>query len=273
MKIRLIAGIAAACGICTMSVQAGVPVYECQGTYDYDPQSVSVDLDADWAAMTARLDFDDEGGCDTGGEDGVVCTPNGKNTKTSTIDDFTAFSGDFTAPLGDPWENNDVAGNQYATVFMDVFMPGDCAVALAAGDAECDGDVGTTDDVCYESASGAFFETAAESCADTFDFNGEGMFAEGEPYSDNRHPKSGRNQNWSMYVDLGAEVAACGGATDETDTGGVCDQNSATVRAIADGGDFGEPGAVEDVDYLNVGDVTFALDDNCEPVCVADCPE
>jgi hypothetical protein len=70
-----------------------------------------------------------------------------------------------------------------------------------------------------------------------------------------------------MYVDLG-----CSGVTDEGDTGGVCDAVK-TVDAIADGGDFGEPGAVEGVDFLDVGDVTFTLSPgNCGPVCIDNCP-
>ena len=263
MKSRIVLGLAACMSVAAFSVQAGVAVYECQGSFSWDTTNVDVDLADGWAGMAAAVDFDDEGGCDTGGDDGVECTRNNKNIKNSSIDDFNAASGDFTAPLGD-W-NADISGDQYVTLYMDVFMPEGCNDAQEPGTEECDGNSETLDDVCYVSASGIAFPTAAEACEDSYDFNSEGMFAEGMPFSENRHPKNGANKSWAMYVDLGAP-ASCEGVTDEFDTGGVCDTAAVEVEAIADGGDFGEDGAEAGVDYLDVGNITFTPEDNCAPV-------
>jgi hypothetical protein len=263
MKSRLVLGLAACMSVAAFSVQAGVS-YVCQGSFSWDTTNVDVDLADGWAGMAAAVDFDDEGGCDTGGKDGVECTRNGKNIKNSSIDDYSAASGDFTAPLGD-WDEN-ISGDRYVTLYMDVFMPEGCNDAQAPGAYECDGVLETLDDVCYVSASGSAFPTAAEACEDSYDFNSEGMFAEGMPFSENRHPKNGVNKSWAMYVDLGAP-ASCEGETDEFDTEGVCTA-AVEVEAIADGGDFGEDGAEAGVDYLDVGDITFTPNDTCVPVAI-----
>ena len=95
------------------------------------------------------------------------------------------------------------------------------------------------------------------------------MFAEGMPFSENRHSKKGANKSWAMYVDLGAP-ASCEGVTDEFDTGGVCNTAAVAVEAIADGGDFGEDGAEAGVDYLDVGDITCTPEDTCAPVAIGE---
>jgi len=250
------------------------PTYECQGSFSWDTQRVWVDMDfiiGGWHAMSMDLEFDDEAGCNVSG-DGVECTKNNKNIKTSSIDDYFTASSNFAAPLSPQWELIDVAGARYATLHAEVYQPGSCAEVLEPGVGECDGNGETTDDICYLSASGGYFETAEESCEDSFNFNGEGAYAGGIPFSENRHPKKGNNKgavkSWTMYVDL--TDPQCTGTTDETDTGGVCDYVH-DVDLIADGGGYGEDGAVEGTDYLNVGLVEFYPEDSCEVVCT-NCP-
>lgn len=246
-----------------------VPVYECQGSFSWDQTDVAVELDEGWEFMTTSIDFDSEAGCDTGGEDGVACTKKG-NTITSSIDQAGQFSTDPTATLGDSYVVDDMSGLQHVTVHADIFMPGDCDVGVAETDTELCGDPELLTDTCYDSGD-EWFTSAAAACADALSDTGEGMYAgdgdgEASPFSENRHPKTGRNKSWSMFVDLGAP-ATCSGPTDATDTGGACDTDALVQDAIADGGSYGQADAIEDIDYLNVGTVTFTPDDDCDVVC------
>jgi hypothetical protein len=217
--------------------------------------------------MTAALEFDDDAGC-RDDDEGLKCTKKG-NLITSSINDRFEASTDFTSPLDNAWEKNGVSGDQYATVHMDVFMPGICEDPILNGAVDCDSGA-TETETCFESALGNYFLSPADACEETFDFNGEGMFAEGTALSGNRHPKKGNNKSWAMYVDLGEEDPDCSGVTDEFDTGSFCDF-AMIVRAIADGGDFGEDGAEDGIDYEDVGDITFTPVDNCQPQCTTFC--
>lgn len=233
----------------------------CSGSFDFSATDVVVDLDSDWRAMTAALELDDSDGCKNkkGSDDGFLCNGGG-SLVTSLIDDDTASSTQFVNGVADPWLANATATgpDAFAIVHMDIFQPGDCAVLMPL---TCDlSQDGEPFEDCYISESGAEFTTAEEACADTYSFNGEGMFAAGNDLSTNRQPKKGNNKNWAMAVSLEAtedcatyfEQGACEGA-----------DNDVTATLIADGGDYGEVGAVAPDDFLEVGTATFSPSGGC----------
>lgn len=250
--------------MCMFSAQALAEGGTCTGSFSFESTTVSVNLDSDWRAMTAALELDDTDGCKSmkDADDGFLCN-GGSNLVTSLIDDVTASSTLFSTGLVNPWgaSANATGPDAYAVVHMDIFQPGDCADLKVA---TCDLDGVPDNDLedCYISESGKEFATAEESCADTYSFNGEGMFAAGNDLSTKRHPKQGNNKNWAMSVPLmvtedcslydGTDQATCEGAN-----------NDVSALLIANGGGYGEVGASAPEDYLEVGTATFTPAGGC----------
>jgi hypothetical protein len=250
-------------------------LYRCGGATFASGYTVHVDLEAPWTGVAFQAEDDVDGTCKDKKADGFACTGSG-NLITARIDDAVSFRDfddsvdNYTLDLavsaaGDP---------AYVVIHAEIFDPAGCATPIECNfdDFDQGGDSELADDTCYDSgysggdsADGSgYFNDAKAACAETFEYTGEGMIAEGEPFSPNR-PKIGDspNRNWAMFVELAASCREALLSVPAGEPAPTCDSATLTVDAVADGGDF-------DADYIDVGDVIFTPDSDCAAVLVCE---
>lgn len=235
-------------------------LYTCSGATFDGAYTVHVEFDSPWESADFQGEDDESAGCKGNKDEGFSCTKKG-NLISSRIDDAIVMAAYASSTDHADLGLTGTGEPTYAVVHARVFDPGSCATSFSCDFVNGGGGSDTCYDSGYPDGPGfdGNFDNADDSCENTAANAGEGMFAEGTPFSEDR-PKPGKtkHKNWAMYVELDAsELCEAGILAVEHATTLVCASAEITTTAVADGGDWPDT-------FIDAGAVTFTPDADCE---------